>query len=212
MKLYADTRAFRTRQIAADLWMVFWIVLWVWLGMKLYDVVMLLSVPGQRLADAGTGLESGLSDAGERVSGVPLVGENIRAPFDKASGAGTTLRTAGEAQVNAVDNLATFLGITIAVMPIVILLVLWLPARVRFIREAGAAQKFIDADSDLDLFALRALTRRPMTELAKVDEDPAGAWRNRDRVVVRALADLELRSTGLRAPPDSTASGATLSL
>jgi hypothetical protein len=200
MKLYAETPILHVRQVVADLWMVVWIVLWIWLGMKLYDLVLLLGVPGQKLADAGAGLESGLTDAGEKVSRVPLVGDDVRVPFATASDAGGTMRSAGEAQVHAVDNLALFLGITIAAMPIVILLVLWLPARVRFIRQARAAQKFIDADADLDLFALRALARQPMTELAKVHGDPAGAWRSRDSVVVRALATLELRAAGLRAP------------
>ena len=57
MKLYADTPILHARQIVSDLWMVAWIVLWVWLGMKLYDLVLLLGVPGQKLADAGSGLE-----------------------------------------------------------------------------------------------------------------------------------------------------------
>src|SRR4029453_13356895 len=99
--------------------------------------------------------------------------------------------------VDAVDKLATFLGVVIAVMPILILLILWLPVGVRFIREATSAQKSIDAAADLDLFALRALARQPMTELARIADDPAGPWRPKDPAVTHALASLELRETGL---------------
>ena len=201
MKLYADTPARRTRQVISDAWMLFWIVFWVWIGVKLDDLVMNLAVPGRKLAEAGDGFERGLLDAGDKVAQVPLIGDNIRTPFEKASEAGGALRGAGEAQVDAVDKLATFLGITIAVMPILILLVLWAPIRIRFIRQATSAQRFIDAAPDLDLFALRALARQPMTELARIHDDPAGAWRAKDVAVVHALASLELRETGLRPPP-----------
>jgi len=201
MKLYADTPARRTRQVISDAWMIFWIILWVWIGVKIDDLVMNLAVPGRKLAEAGAGFEGGLLDAGDKVAQVPLIGDNIRTPFEKASEAGGAVRSAGEAQVDAVDKLATFLGVTIAVMPILILLVLWAPIRIRFIRQATSAQKFIDAAPDLDLFALRALARQPMTELARIDDDPAGAWRAKDPAVVHALASLELRETGLRPPP-----------
>ena len=88
-----------------------------------------------------------------------------------------------------------------AVIPIVLVVGVWLLLRLRFVRRATAAQRFIDADADLDLFALRALARQPMHRLARVSDDPAGAWRAQDPDVVRALALLELRDSGLRPPP-----------
>nr|MBA2464268.1 hypothetical protein [Nocardioidaceae bacterium] len=53
---------------------------------------------------------------------------------------------------------------------------------------------------DLDLFALRAMAHQPLHRLARISEDPAGAWRARDTDVVRALAELELRDAGLTPP------------
>lgn len=204
MKLYADTPARRTRQVASDAWMLLWVLAWIWVGVKVDDLVMNLAAPGRRIAEAGTGLEGGLQDAGDRVASVPLVPDGVRTPFERASGAGASLRSAGTAQVSAVDTLATFLGVIIAVMPIIILLVIWLPIRVRFVRRAAGAQRFIDGAPDLDLFALRALARQPMTELARVHDDPAGAWRAKDPTVVRALATLELKEAGLLPPPTAT--------
>jgi hypothetical protein len=83
---------------------------------------------------------------------------------------------------------------------VVILLVIWLPLRVRFVRRARAAQVFIDAQADLDLFALRAMVGQPMHVISKISDDPVAAWRRGDRDVIRALADVELRRTGLRPP------------
>jgi hypothetical protein len=78
--------------------------------------------------------------------------------------------------------------------------VLYLPRRWRFVRDATAGASFVDAAEDLDLFALRALCRQPMHVLAKIRDDPAGGWRARDPEVVTALAALELRDCGLSVP------------
>jgi hypothetical protein len=102
--------------------------------------------------------------------------------------------------VTAVHRLAWVLGIAIATIPILTVGVFFLPVRWRFAREASAGARFVDAAEDLDLFALRALARQPMHVLAKVSDDPSGAWRARDREVVTALAALELRDCGLSLP------------
>jgi hypothetical protein len=39
-----------------------------------------------------------------------------------------------------------------------------------------------------------------MHKLAKISDDPVTAWREGDTAVITRLADLELRSTGLRLP------------
>jgi hypothetical protein len=77
----------------------------------------------------------------------------------------------------------------------------FLPGRWRFVREATAGQKFVDAEADLQLFALRAMSNQPMHQLARVSDDPVAAWQRGDREVVHALAKLEMRSVGLRPPP-----------
>jgi hypothetical protein len=90
--------------------------------------------------------------------------------------------------------------VAIYALPVLFALLIWLPHRIRFSRRATAAQKFIDNAADLDLFALRAMANQPMHKLAKISDDPVTAWRDGDREVVAELADLELRTTGLKAP------------
>ena len=66
--------------------------------------------------------------------------------------------------------------------------------------HAAAARRFIDADADLELFALRAMANLPMEAVARVSADPVGRWRAGDQDVIRALAALELERTGLGLP------------
>ncbi len=204
MKLYADAPARRTRQLFADLVFLVWIVAWVWAGHVVQHGTMELAGVGRQTDQSATSLANGLTSAGDTLSGIPLVGGGVSAPFDQMSSASQALAEAGRAQVTAVHRLSWALGISIAVIPILCVGVFFVPLRWRFIREATAGARFIDAAEDLDLFALRALTRQPMYVLATISDDPAGAWRARDPEIVTALARLELRDAGLAVPAHLT--------
>jgi hypothetical protein len=199
-KLYADSPVRRTVQILADVLFVLWLVLWVWMGNVIHDGTMALAEPGRQTAAAADTLSGGLTDAGDYLRGVPIVGDDVATPFDTASGASLSMAEAGRDEVADTERLAFLLGLAIAAIPILVVAAFFVPLRWRFVRRATAGARFIDAAEDLDLFALRALTRQPMHVLAKVSDDPAGAWRERDVEVVRELARIELRSSGLRIP------------
>lgn len=200
MRMYAATPMRATRQIVADLLFVLWLVGWVWVANTVHDTTMLLAGPGRQTEESATSLSERLRDAGGSLSDLPVVGDEVAAPFGQAADASDGLAAAGRAQVEAVEDLAFWLGLTAGAVPILVVGGFYLPLRVRFIRRASAGQRFVDADEDLDLFALRALTRQPMHVLAKVSDDPAGEWRRRNLEVTRALAELELRASGLRPP------------
>lgn len=200
MKLYADLPVRRAAQVLADVLTVGWVAVWVWLGRVVYDATLQLLGLARQLEGAGTRFGSTMTDAGRTLRRVPFVGDQLQRPFDAAASTGGDIADAGRQLGVAVRNLGLVLGLTTAVVPIVLVVGVWLLLRLRFVRRASAAQRFVDADEDLDLFALRALSRQPMHRLAAVSPDPAGAWRDRDTRVVRALALLELRSAGLRPP------------
>lgn len=203
MVLYASTPARRARQIAADVLVVVWIYAAVRAGQAVHDATLRLAAPGRQLEQAGRDLGSNLAGAADSVGDLPLVGEEVRGPLDQAATSAGALVRSGQDLQTAVGKLAVLLGVLIAVVPILILLLVWLPRRVRFVRRASAAQRFVDADPDLDLFALRAMAHQPMHVLARISDDPAGAWRRGDSAVVRQLAGLELHDVGLRLPPES---------
>ena len=131
---------------------------------------------------------------------VPLVGDDVRAPFTAAGGAADSIAHAGVEVQQGVHQMALLLGLTVAAIPILLVAGVWLVVRARFVSRARAAGRILDSAADLDLFALRALATQPVRALARVSDDPANAWRRRDAEVVRSLAALELRSLGLRAP------------
>lgn len=202
MKLYADTSARRTRQVVADLLFVLWLVGWVWVGHAVHDITLDLADPGRQTESAALSLSDNLAGARDQLQALPVVGDRVAAPFDQASSAAIGLAEAGRSEVKAVERLAWWLGVSIALIPILVVALYFVPMRYRFARQATAGARFVDASEDLDLFALRALTRQPLHVLARVSDDPAGAWRERDPAVVRALASLELKESGLRVPEE----------
>lgn len=190
--------------MVGDVLLLIWVLVWIKVGYAVHDATMLLARPGQEITDAGNGLAEKLRDASSAVGDTPLIGDNLRSPFDGAGDAADKIAGAGTSQVHAVEQLAHWLGWTVGLIPILVLLAVYLPLRWRFVREATAGQRFIDTADDLDLFALRALARQPMSQLAKISPDPAGAWRRGDPEVVRRLALLELSDVGLQPPTVKT--------
>jgi hypothetical protein len=201
MKIYSDLPVRFALQLAGDLLLVLWIWLWISIADTVHDATMGLARPGREIDASASGLADQLRGAGDQVSGIPLVPDGVARPFDGAGGAADKLAAAGRSQVQAVHTLAFWLGLAVALIPILIAVGYYLPPRIRFALRATAGRRFLDTTADLDLFALRAMTNQPLHVLARLTPDPAGAWRARDPDVVRALAVLELKECGLRPPP-----------
>lgn len=195
MTWYAETGPLRTRQLLLDLAVTLWVLLWLRLGVTVHDTVGRLAAPGRELEQAGVGLASGLTGAADRADGVPLVGDGLRAPLDLAAGAGEALARAGAGQQDAVGTLALLLALLLAGVPIAWAVQRWLPARLRWARDAKAAGALRD---DVELWALRAALNRPLPELARLGPDPVGRWRRSEPGAAEALAALERRACGLR--------------
>ena len=198
VKLYSDFGPRRTRQILADVISLAFIVAWIWFGATIYGLVSELGAFGAQMEDAGAGLRETMTNAGETLGGIPLIGPGIRIPFDGASGAGSALEEAGQSQQEQIQQLALTLGVGIALLPILMILALWLIPRIRFVRRAGHVKALVAAGAGTDLLALRALANRKIATIASIDVDAMAAWRRGDQVVMRKLAALELESSGIR--------------
>jgi hypothetical protein len=198
VKLYAETPGLRTRQLVGDLAVLAWMAAWVAAGVALYRLVEKLAVPGARVEQAGSSFAGDIAEIQQKVGRLPVVGGELQDPFGRLAGVGRTLAAAGVTQQEVVHQLALWLGVVVAVVPIVALLLVWLPRRVAWAREAGAASRLRLDGADLELFAIRAVANRPLRQLHRVSPDPAGDLRAGE---YEALADLELRTLGLRARP-----------
>lgn len=196
--MYADRLPTAIRQLLTDLLVVFWVYAWIRAGIWINDMVEKLGVPGQKLQEAGTGIAGNLGDIGGKVGRVPLVGDELTAPFNSAADAARSLAEAGRQQQEVVDNLALAMALLIVAVPLALVLFLWLPLRLRWMRRAAVAAKVRNEPAGQDLLALRALASRPLNELAKLGPDIAQSWRNGDAAAVRALAALELKDLGLK--------------
>lgn len=200
MKLYADTPARRTRQLTGDLLVAGWIVLWAWLALELRDRLLRLRGPGQALERAGDSFSGALGDAGDRIGGLPVVGDDVSGALRRAGGAGETVAEAGRSQQHAVEQLALLLPLLVLLLAAGIVLVRWLPGRLAWAREAGAATRSLSGPDAAEVFAVRAVARRSTVELAALPATTVTRWRAGDPEATAVLAALELRSLGLRAP------------
>ncbi len=198
MRLYSDFAPRRSRQIIADLIALGLIGFWIWLGVTVYGLIEALTDYGRQMEEAGAGFAQTMSDVGENLGGVPVIGGGIRVPFDGASEAGSALEAAGQSQQEAIHALALAVGIGVAVLPVVTILLFWLIPRLRFAVRAGRASALAAGEAGIDLLALRALANQDLGALTTVDANPMAAWRRGDDAVLRGLAALELRSAGVR--------------
>ncbi len=195
MSWYAESPALRSRQLLLDAAVLLWVLVWLRVGTALHDAVQRLAAPGRSLERAGRDLSEGLSGAADRAGDLPVVGDELASPLDSASGAGESLARAGEVQQDAVGLLAVVLALVVAGLPVLVVLLWWLPSRVRFAQQHRAARAL---RGDVELWALRAALHRPLPELARLGTDPVGRWRRGEPSAAEALADLERRAVGLR--------------
>jgi hypothetical protein len=198
MRFYAERPGRAGLQLLADLLVVGWIWLTVVVARAVHDFVLGMQEPARTLAGAGESIRGAFDDAARTASNVPFVGDDLARALGAGTGAGDSLVNAGREQMEAIARVAvgtTVATVLLGVMPV---LLMWLPLRVRYARQARSAVTARAVDSDL--LALRAITRRPVRALLRIAPDPAASWRRNERAVVHDLAALELRSLGLRAP------------
>ncbi|MBW3594069.1 MAG: hypothetical protein KY391_00715 [Actinobacteria bacterium] len=195
MKLYAETRRLRTRQIALDVTVFLWTLVWIWLGMFAHDVIAELAEPAQAIARNSGSLAASLYEISDTLDETPLVGGALEEPFTSAGDSAQALANESREQHANFLRTALWIGLLIAIAPIAAALLRYLPDRWRWVQEATAATQIrLDAD-DLYLFALRAVANRPLSELRKATPDPGAALASGD---YDTLARLELEQIGLR--------------
>ncbi|HEX7307083.1 hypothetical protein [Lentzea sp.] len=196
MKWYADRPGRFTRQLIADLLAVGWVALWIWVATTVHDWVLELRAPGDGLVNAGGNIREVFTNAANKARGLPLVGNDLAGALGNGTKAGETLTDAGNAQIGVVQDSAFWLATALVVVPVLFLLITWLPLRLRYARKAGTTAKLRNKP---DLLALRALTSLSPRQLAKFDGDPAVAWRTGDTDVIDELARRQLKALGVRA-------------
>ncbi|MDQ0577706.1 hypothetical protein [Agromyces albus] len=196
--LYSDFPGRRTMQIVGDVFALVVLLGGIVVAVSIHNAIAAFDAIGRDVEQSGTGLASTMSDIGDSLAAIPLIGGSIRAPFDAASDAGGTLAAAGDDWQRTVQSLAAFTAWTVVGLVVLILLFGWIRPRITGIARRAAAKRLTDSPTSLDLLAFRALATRSPQDLARVNADVAGAWRRGDTDVIRQLAALELKASGIR--------------
>jgi hypothetical protein len=204
MRLYADHPDHRTRQVAADVGLLVWAVGWVLVARVVHGAVLALAGPGNAVADLGRSISDTMGTAAGAADHVPVVGDELSAPFGALGDAGGAVTGAGTRASDAVHTLSTVLAVVLVLLPVGWLLLRWLRWRTAWLREAGAADRLLGHGAggtvDLELLAARAVATAPLPQLARLPAGTGAGWRAGDPDALRALAGLELRRLGLRTP------------
>lgn len=194
---YSPYSVQRTRQVMADVAGVLAVIAVIILTQTVVAAIRGLAELGRQLESAGGSISSGLSSAGERLSGIPLIGDTVSQPFTAAAGAGGAVSDTGTALIDVIETAAVAAGWIVALTLLALLSLVWLTPRLRFIVRRRRAERTIAAGMGADTFALRAVATARLGALGHVHPDPGAAIRAGDDAVIRALAELHLRRLGV---------------
>lgn len=195
---YATTPGRLLVQLLSDVVVLLWSAAWLFVGVAVHSAVATIAEVGRQVNDGANGVADNLSSAGDNADDFPLVGDALAKPLRAASEAALGIAGAGQNLDSTATWLAVVLALAVAAPPILFVAMPWLYLRVRFLRRKWTVVTLAATPAGEQLLALRALANRPLRKLVDVSIDPVGAWRRDDAIAVRGLANLELRSAGVR--------------
>ena len=201
-KLWSEVPGARSKEVIADIATVLWVLFW---GNIVWQLFQFLSgfAEGGRMVYAGgqTMVQSG-RDLGDSLSGLPLVGTQVREVTRNAfANAGVPLSGFGTQLEQFIFLVAAILAVLLAIVTLGPWLTRYLPWRWERLQRVRAAHRAIRTAPDLGdasvagALALRAFARLDYSTLLEYTPDPLGDWTSgrHDR-----LARAELASVGLR--------------
>jgi hypothetical protein len=184
-------------QLFSDFAVVIWTAIWLLVGLAVYDAISTIAEAGRQVESGAHGIAGNLADAGHSAQHIPLVGDDVSKPLTSASQAALDIAGAGHDLDTTASWLAVLLAMAVVALPILIAVLPWFFLRLRFFRRKLTVTALAATPAGEQLLALRALTNRPPRKLAAIAPDPVGGWRREDPFTIRALAALELRSSGI---------------
>ncbi|GAA2539881.1 hypothetical protein [Mycolicibacterium diernhoferi] len=185
-------------QLASDIIVIAWTVVWVMVGSAVYAAVATIAEVGRQVRSGADGVSGSLNSAGDSADDVPLIGGALSGPLRAASEAAGEIAGAGQNLDSTATWLAWVLALAVAATPILAVAMPWLFLRVRFFRRKLTVLTLASTHAGQELLAMRALANRPLGKLTAIHPDPIGAWRRDDRPAIRGLALLELHAAGVR--------------
>ena len=180
-----------------DLILIVWTVSWVFIGLAVAHEVRGLADLSDTVTKVGGAVEESAS-AIKSFEQVPLVGDRLAEPSDRIGEAGRSAQESGRSSRESVENLSVLLGLSIALIPSLPLVFLYVPWRTAVVRERAAIRSAMRGGPDPGLeeyLARRAAEHLPFHRLRSISPNP---WRELDEGRCGRLAAAELERLGLR--------------
>ena len=183
-----------------DAGVALWVVVWVVLGVLIWSDISAQAELSTDVIKVGAAVRS-TGEALGVVGGLPLVGGGIGEFADRIETMGAEVEASGQESRGGIERTAVIAGLGAGILPAALVLLLYLPARIRWKRYAGAIAAALPGaanDPALEQYlARRAVDALPWDQLRAISPDP---WGDIRRGACRALADAELERLGLRRP------------
>jgi hypothetical protein len=201
-KIWSEMPVARLKEQVADLLTLVWVVFWGNIVWQLFQLLAGFAQAGRTIHSGGQAMIQSGRDLGQSLSGLPLVGEQVRDVVRNAfAGAGRPLAAFGTDLERFILIVATVLALLFALATLGPWLARYLPwrwERLQRVRAAHHAIRTAPKVSKLQIeraLAMRAVTRLDYATLLEFTPDPLGDWaRGRHDRLARA----ELASVGLR--------------
>jgi hypothetical protein len=202
VKIWSELPMARTKEQVADVATLIWVVFWGSIVWQLFQFLASFAEAGRAIRASGNGLVQGGRDLGESLSGLPLVGSQVRdIARDTIGGAGRPLSDFGTELEQFIFVVAVVLALLLALATLGPWLNRYLPWRWDRLRRTRSAHRAIRTAprsgraSVERVLAMRAVTRLDYSTLLEYTPDPLGDWvaGRHDR-----LARAELANVGLR--------------
>jgi hypothetical protein len=183
-----------------DAGVALWVVVWVVLGVLVWSDIGAQAQLSTDVIKIGAAVRS-TGEALGVVAGLPLVGGRIGDFADRIETIGAEVEASGQESRGGIERTAAVAGLGVGILPAALVLLLYLPARIRWRRHAGAIAAALPGAANDPAFeqylARRAVDALPWDQLRAITPDP---WGDIRRGECRVLADAELERLGLRRP------------
>lgn len=154
-----------------DLILLGWAIVWVIVGIAVAYQVRGLAEISDTVGQVGRAT----TVVGETIRSLPLIGDSLRKPGDEIATAGRDAVSSARVARKSARSLGTMLGLSIALIPSLPALLLYIPGRVAGARERRELVRAVAAGREPwvdELLARRALVHLPLRRLRRVSRDP----------------------------------------
>jgi hypothetical protein len=188
-------------QLLLDALLIVWTAAWLAIGIVVAHEVRGLA----ELSDTASKTGRAAVAIGDAVKELPIIGAQIEEPADAVRDAGADAVVSSRSARASARRVGVLLGVSIAAIPSLPVLLLYVPTRVATARERRSLRRAVAAGTHRSVdrvLALRAVTHLPYSALREISQDPG---EDLEQGAYGALADAELRWFGVARPPRRSA-------